>query len=118
MSETKCSETVVETSGFGVRRCHRIPRTEEQIEARLCGLHLAARRRREKGDAKRNQRDAESDAVHKQASAWCEELSRHGINARPHYDSLSSPGRYTGKVVAEPVEIMNALGKAYGMDRG
>lgn len=79
----------------------------------LCGVHLAALRRREASQqafAKARQGSSENE---KRARTACDILAELDITATPHYHS--DPGSirrsgHTGKIVVDPQDLFKALG--------
>ena len=79
----------------------------------LCGIHLAALRRREAAQqAFANAQDGSSDNA-KRARTACDILAELDIAASPHYHSDPTSIRqsgYTGRIVVDPQELFRALG--------
>ena len=106
-----CTERVYREGYWRSGLCKNSSKTVEQLEMGLCGLHLAAVRRREKkrlsdevarsADAKRAQ----------EAALSCDVLKRHGIEALPHW--VRSQGaialRHTGGVTLPPGAVDRLL---------
>lgn len=105
-----CPERVMEAGGWHSHRCNRPLKTDEQREAKLCGIHLGAKRRSQKKSAKLNAMQAESDAARDRAASACDALSALGLAAKPYYHNPSTGwGSYTGEVVVDGEALLRAL---------
>jgi hypothetical protein len=76
-------------------------------EEGLCGVHLAARRRREANDAKRDLEWRQDRKRKDLAQDICNRLAAMGIDADPHF-SAGIGARYTGKIVVNNPEALLA----------
>ena len=94
------------------RICSRVAKGQGKDGNWLCGIHLAAERRRAANDESwKNDRDA-SDANHERAKMALEVLEELGIDASVHYHyglRLKESG-YTGKILIDPQELFKAMG--------
>lgn len=106
-------------NGFSTIACNRTPRTPEQIEAGLCGLHLAGRRRTEKARAETIRRLDEGENRKKAAEAACSRLESLGIHAFPDYDALWPwvGSGWTGKVVVDGDVVADVIETAKAIAR-
>lgn len=93
--------TAYRTEGARVYRCERDLLTKEQREARLCGRHLAAQRRRDEAEARRIRDRRASEAGEESSKSLCARLAAIGVEAKPYYEVgfAGGMGRYTGGVV-------------------
>jgi hypothetical protein len=92
---------------WSITRCPRAAK-----EDGLCGIHLAAKRKREATQEKWQARNADRDKKLRAAKAACAALAERGIAATPHYDHAlgrRSESGHTGKVVVDPEAILAAL---------
>ena len=104
MTTQKCTD--VKFRAFRDIRCPRDAKPNET----LCGIHLAAKRRREQNTAKMLANMDAGQAALDRAKAACEALKEHGITAWPHYDT-----KHTGNVIVKPDEVLGAL--AFGREQ-
>jgi hypothetical protein len=102
---TTCTELI--HRDWSIDPCPR-PAKEEG----LCGIHLAAKRKREANAAEWSARAAKLDANHRAAETACAKLAERGISATPYYSPAfgrRADAGYTGDVVVDPEAILAAL---------
>lgn len=75
----------------------------------LCGIHLAAKRKREANHEAWQRKMAESQDAHATARAACARLAEMGIKAHPHYSSFRNGGHTGGVVIESPAEVERLL---------
>lgn len=71
-----CPERVFPDGMTGSRACGRPLKTAEQVEAKMCGQHLAGRKRREASDTARQERDAAGRRLAAQGEADADALRK------------------------------------------
>jgi hypothetical protein len=109
MSKQGCTADTGDT--WHQHRCGKALKTVEQVEAGLCGIHLAAKQRRVAAAAKRASADAVSKARKADAARACERLEAMGVQGgRPEWEHRR--GCYTGMVVLDPEELFAVLDAA------
>lgn len=103
MTEPRCKET----TGDAWHRypCRRSLKTPEQIEKRLCGPHLAGKKRREQHRQKFQEKNAANEARLDRAVQICNQLAGFGIEAKVHWHHTG----YSDKEV-----LVNAASLALG----
>lgn len=108
-----CPETVFYKSGYQQlsRTCGRTFKNDEQRESGLCGIHLRAQRKREERAAEEDARRRSSAASLERANWACATLESLNITAKPYYLFRfgGGMGRYTGEVVVDGEELLQAL---------
>ena len=77
----------------------------------LCGIHAAAKRKRNANDRTRADRRAANELVREQAQAHCDKLEGLGIDATPNYNPFGrGGGLYTGGVdIRNPDALLELL---------
>ena len=105
MSDAKCKGWCA--GGFVENYCRKDLKTDEQVEAKLCGRHLAGRRRREANDKARDKKQTLSGELRVKAEVVVARLAKLGVKAAPHYSTHSTA--YTGRVMIEDGEALADL---------
>ena len=105
MSKAKCKGW--SSGGFSGHYCHKDLKTDEQIDAKLCGRHLAGKRRREANNMAHNEERVCSGKRLAKAEKVVARLAKLGINAYPHYSGLLSA--HTGRIIVVDGEALADL---------
>lgn len=95
------------TSG-GSNVCGKTFKTDEQREAKLCGIHLAAKKRREANDARRNSEWAARDEEWKRSREAVGALESVGVAASAQRDGVLLTAKVAREVVARLLEADRA----------
>ena len=108
----KCQRLISDSAGFRSYPCGRDIKGKLDKGDWLCGIHLAADKRKQ-AKAKVSQ-TARNGSMSNQARAEIalRELAKHGITGKVHFafsTSYSKTG-YTGKIVIDPIVLLEALG--------
>lgn len=90
--------------------CGRKLRTPEQLEAGLCGPHLAGQRRSQQATKERKEREQRDSDRRQRAEELVVELHARGLSsARVHFDPHSRT--YTGDVVLSSQDAAQVAGE-------
>lgn len=107
MSDAKCIGHV--SDSWSGRNCDRDLKTNEQIEAKLCGRHLAGKRRRAAAGIAFNSKQILNRNLHAKAENVVTRLKKFGVESAPHYSTLPGSIGYTGRVVIRDGEALADL---------
>lgn len=80
----------------------------------LCGLHLAAERKRAKEEEERQQQQDLKEWALKHAKEQVDHLRAYGLEAQPHEFWSDYTHVVTGKVVVDPVKLLELLEETFG----
>lgn len=106
MSDGKCEGWSPGAGYFG-HDCHADLKTDEQVEAKLCGRHLAGRRRTIANSKAADEERVRSEEFRVKAEKVVARLTKFGVEATTHYSGLLSA--YTGRVVIRDGEALADL---------
>ena len=108
----ECPERVckkrVNTDSWTSRICSRDGK-EATEEGWLCGIHLAAYRRRKANDIKRKVEWDASEDNRRRSEYAVDILQELGVDGRAHYDATFT-NRYTGKVIIDAQDLLKLAG--------
>ena len=103
----KCEVRVVTNNGWNAHKCNREFKTDAQREAGLCGIHLAAKTRRDERAARDAAAKIEGDRLGAAAEAACSRLLSLGVHARREFSREDH--NWTGKVIVDGEALLAAL---------
>ncbi len=112
MSDAKCKGW--SAGGFAGHYCSRTLKTDEQVEAKLCGPHLAGKRRSEVNNKIHDRRQILSGELRVKSQRVVARLAKLGVKASPHYSTNSSS--YTGHVVIQDGEALVGMLEGDGLN--
>ena len=98
--KTGCDGWTHAGTRWGGTRCGRPLRSPEQLEAKLCGNHLAGKKRKAANDEQRCEVKTADNARHDTAAAICLRLEACGVEGVPHYEGYGRGG-YSGSIVID-----------------
>lgn len=97
MSEATCDGHAADS--WSGRSCNRDLKTDDQVEAGLCGRHLAGKRRRAATDEVFRKQRLRGRELQAKAEAVVERLKTFGVESTPDYNTTLGSIGYTGSVV-------------------